>query len=135
MRESIISLIFLLLIFSGFPAFAGNDSTQNFNDPAKPIMVGKTESVFTINLKSNPTTGFSWFLVGYDRNLIQPVGHKYYAPDVKLIGAGGYEKWSFKVKPAGFIVPQVTNIHLAYTRPWSLEDYKPVTFKVVTHDS
>jgi inhibitor of cysteine peptidase len=107
---------------------------DNFTDPAKPIMVGKTSSTFTIKLKSNPTTGFSWFLVGYDSNVIKPVSHKYYAPNTKLVGASGYEKWIFKVKPAGFVVPQITKIQLAYTRPWNLENYRPTTFKVVIHD-
>ena len=128
MKLKIILCSILLLLWSIAMA-------DDFNDPAKPIMVGKTAPTFTIKLRSNPTTGFSWFLVGYDSNLIQPISHKYYAPDTKLVGAGGYEKWVFKVKPEAFNVPQVTNIQFAYTRPWNLENYKPTIFKVVIHDS
>jgi len=98
-------------------------------------MIDKSSPTFTIKLKSNPSTGFSWFLTKYDHNLIKAVSHKYYAPDTKLVGAPGYEEWIFKAKPKALTVPQITKIQLAYTRPWNLEAYRTVTFKVVTHDS
>ena len=108
---------------------------QDYSDPSKSIMLDKSSPTFTIKLKSNPSTGFSWFLVKYDNNLIKPISHKYYAPDTKLVGAPGYEEWVFKSKPEALIVPHITKIQLAYTRPWNLEGYRTITFKVVTHDS
>ena len=108
---------------------------DNFSDFKQPIVITKNNPTFFIKLKSNPTTGFSWFLISYDHNLIEPISHKYYVPDTKLIGAGGYEKWIFKVKSAAFLMPQVTEITMAYTRPWNLENYKPIIFKVVINDS
>ncbi|KPJ68204.1 MAG: hypothetical protein AMJ43_01540 [Coxiella sp. DG_40] len=113
----------------------GADTKVVFNSPDKPIMINKSSAIFSIVLESNPTTGYSWFLVKYDSNLIMPVSQKYYPSNTKLIGAGGYEKWTFQVKPMGFVVPRVISIQLVYTRPWDLEDYKPVTFKVVSHGS
>jgi len=124
--KNFIAITILLLICSIARA-------DNFTDPTKPIMVGKASSLFTIKLKANPTTGFNWFLVSYDRNLIKPISRNYYAPNTKLVGAPGYEKWIFRVKPVGFIVPQITNIKLVYTRSWNLENYKPTIFKVVIH--
>ncbi|MCK4609242.1 MAG: protease inhibitor I42 family protein [Gammaproteobacteria bacterium] len=108
---------------------------SNFSNSNKPIPVTKSNPSFSLKLKSNPSTGFSWYLIDYDKNLLQPVRHKYYAPDSKLAGAWGYEEWTFRVKPEGFTVPQVINLQLAYIRPWDVSTYKPTTFKVITHDN
>ncbi len=129
-----ISLLAVLFMLCSITVFGANNKVV-FNSPDKPIMVSKSSATFSIVLESNPTTGYSWFLVKYDSNLIVPVSRKYYPLNTKLIGAGGYEKWVFRVKPTGFVVPQVIFIQLAYTRPWNLENYKPVTFKVVTYGS
>jgi inhibitor of cysteine peptidase len=128
-----ISLFAVLFMISTI-AF-GADPKIVFTSPDKPIMVDKSSATFSIILESNPTTGYSWFLVKYDSNLIVPVSRKYYPSNTKLIGAGGYEKWTFRIKPMGFVVPQVIFIQLAYVRPWNLENYKPITFKVVTYGS
>lgn len=128
-----ISLLTILFLFSMI-TFGANNKVV-FTSPDKSIMVNKSSTTFTITLESNPTTGYGWFLVKYNSNLIVPVSQKYYPSNTKLIGAGGYEKWIFKAKPMAFMVPQVTFIQLAYTRPWNLENYKPITFKVVTNAS
>ncbi len=129
-----ISLLAILFILCSITAF-GAKNQITFNSSDKPIMVNKSSATFSVILESNPTTGYSWFLVKYDSNLIVPVSQKYYPLNTKLIGAGGYEKWVFRVKPAGLVVPQIIFVQLAYTRPWNLENYKPVTFKVVTYGS
>jgi inhibitor of cysteine peptidase len=126
-------IFFLLLSIFLIPQYAFSADQNDFNTPDKTIMVGKNSPIFTIKLKSNPTTGYQWFLTQYDNNLIEPISHNYYAPDSKLVGAGGYEIWTFKVKNAGFAVPQVINVQMAYTRSWNLENYQPTNFKVVTH--
>jgi inhibitor of cysteine peptidase len=123
-------IVFTILLITTSICFA-----KDFTDPSKSIMVDKSSPTFTIKLQSNPSTGFSWFLVKYDSNLITPISHKYIAPDTKLVGAPGYEEWVFKADPRALVVPQITKIQLAYTRPWNLEGYRTTTFKVVTHDS
>ena len=87
---------------------------------AKPVvMVSKDKVEFVIKLKSNPTTGYSWFLRDYDSKIVEPVSHVYEAPtDKKLMGAPGYELWTFKIKSAGFVVPQRTTLRFMYARPW-----------------
>lgn len=83
------------------------------------FLVAATAPQFTIKLKSNPTTGYSWFLRDYDTHLIKLVKHQYVAgANKKMIGAGGYELWTFRVLPAGFIAPQQTLVRLVYSRPW-----------------
>src|SRR3990172_6384423 len=87
------------------------------------------EVVFSIVLHSNPTTGYLWVLKNYDSNLISPVSRKFYPPvNKKLMGAPGYEKWTFRVKPSGFIVPQLTGITLIYLRPWDEQGAQVINF-------
>lgn len=112
-----------------------NNSEKNiaYSDPQKPILVKKPQPLFSITLQSNPTTGFLWSLKGFDANTIKPISRTYYPPQKNgLIGRGGYEKWLFSVKPAGFVVPQTTTITLIYARYSELEGAQVSNFKVVT---
>lgn len=108
------------------------DKKIEITDPQKTIVVKASNPNFVITLSANPTTGYSWSLKSYDSDLIKPVSRKYYPPQTKLLGAGGYEKWVFAVKPAGFIVPQITNVTLIYSRSWELQGAQASNFKVVT---
>jgi inhibitor of cysteine peptidase len=108
----------------------------SFTDPSKSIIVKKSKPEFTIVLKSNPTTGFSWLLKNYDVNLMVSVENKYFSPKAeKMVGAPGYEMWTFRVKPSGFVVPQTTHITLVYARPWTEKGAKVTNFKVVTSNA
>ncbi len=101
----------------------------------KPIiMVSSDKPSFVIKLKSNPTTGYSWFLREFNSSLVEPVKQHFEAPtDKKLMGAPGYELWTFRAKPAAFLVPQQTTIRFVYARPWEAADNSTqVVFKVTT---
>ena len=122
----------LLLIVIGADA----ETKVVFTDSSKTIVVKQSEPIFSIILQSNPTTGYSWALKNYDASLILPVSNKFYPPtNKKLMGAPGYEKWTFRVKPSGFIVPQLTNITLIYLRPWDEQGAQVINFKVVTNNA
>lgn len=98
------------------------------------IEVKRTDPNFVIELRSNPGTGYSWFLSRYDHELVQPVKKEYEASNKKLVGSGGKERWFFRLKPKAFIVPNILTIEMVYARPWSLEDApKSKTFKIVAH--
>lgn len=95
------------------------------------IVVSRTTSLFTIQLKSNPSTGFSWFLREYDSNLITPLKHSFVKATNNLLGAPGYEIWTFKAKLSGFIVPTQTTLRFVYTRPWQgIDGSSGVIFRV-----
>jgi inhibitor of cysteine peptidase len=100
----------------------------------KPIVMVTTDNPeFIIKLKSNPTTGYSWFMRDYAANLIEPVKHEFLPPNNKLVGAPGYELWTFRARPDAFIVPQQTTIRFVYARPWEASDTTTqVIFKVTT---
>jgi inhibitor of cysteine peptidase len=98
------------------------------------ITVSAAQPTFSLKLKANPTTGFLWFLRDYDASLVTPVSHQYEKPDSKLMGAPGYDIWTFKMKPAAFIVPRQTTLRMIYTRPFSNENPTPVLFSISTVD-
>ena len=114
-----------------------NDNSINvFTNDKTNIVIAATQPVFILKLKSNPTTGYSWFLREYDASLISPLKHSFQAPDKKLIGASGFELWTFKLKPQAFVVPHQTMVRMVYMRPWQGTDNSTqVIFRVTTQES
>jgi inhibitor of cysteine peptidase len=104
-----------------------------YNEDNTTIQVTKQNPTFTIKLKSNPTTGYTWFLREYSTKMLTPVKHNYEVPQTKLIGAPGYELWTFRVNQEAFIVPQMLTVRLIYARPWKSADAgTQVVFRVMT---
>lgn len=116
-----------------------NQVTQADNDKylysqdKENIIVTADHPEFTLKLEANPSTGYSWLLREYDANLIQPVKRVFKKNDKKLLGAPGSEFWTFRVKPAGFVVPQLTTLRMVYARPWQgAESSTQLLFHVTT---
>lgn len=85
------------------------------------ITVASVQPQFVIQLNSNPTTGYRWFLQQFAHDLVQPLQHKFIAAtDKKLIGAPGVERWTFAVLPAAFVVPQQIILSFVYARPFEI---------------
>lgn len=131
-RAIIIAFMLLLNLSCMNINVMANPENIAFSDPQKPIIVKKSQPLFSITLQSNPTTGFLWSLKNYDSAIIKPIRKIYHPAKTTLIGRGGYEQWTFAVKPAGFVVPQTTNITLIYARYSELEGAQLSNFKVVT---
>lgn len=108
-----------------------SNNKTDFNDPAKPIVVQKTQPEFTVRLKSNPTTGYSWFLKTYDAKYLKPIDHKFIPPQRRMPGAAGYQEWVFAATPAAFKQTITTHVRLVYRRPWEKKTVQDVTFKVI----
>jgi inhibitor of cysteine peptidase len=127
-------LLTAMMVSSACAAGAPAKEEGVYTEQNTAIVVSPAKPQFEIKLKSNPTTGYSWFLREYNSELLTVVQHKYVtATDKKLMGAPGYETWIFQVKPAGFIVPQQTLIRMIYERPWeSQETPTQQLFKVAT---
>lgn len=96
------------------------------------IIVSPKENTFTLKLKSNPSTGYLWFLRDYDLNLITPIKHVYEKPNSKMMGAPGMDIWTFEVKPSAFNFPRQTVLRMVYARPFSSENMTPVLFTIST---
>jgi inhibitor of cysteine peptidase len=76
---------------------------------------------FTIELKSNPSTGYSWEMSGTpDKGVAVFVQKEYAQSDSGLVGAPGAEHWSFRAVGSGR-----TTIDFRYIRPWE-KSGKPV---------
>lgn len=106
---------------------------QIYTEDKQSIMVSADHPEFTLKLKSNPTTGYSWFLRDYDPDMMTPIKHSFEGTTPKLMGSPSYELWTFKVKPTAFVVPQETVIRMVYTRPWETNDGSTqIVFRVMT---
>lgn len=107
-----VQILLLLYVFFSRLVYAGQDVAQlTLNVPT-----GKTQ--FSIQLASNPTTGYKWFILNYDKQL-QLTSHVYLPPQNNRIGAGGNEIWNFKILNLPL---QKTVIHFQYARPWNRQD-------------
>lgn len=127
-------LAILLFISVYLPVFAAQ-TTPVFTSHEKPIIVTPGNPTFNITVPSNPSTGYSWKLAGYDKFIFEPVSHKYIAPsNTKLMGAPGYEIWTFKaIYPTTykFRVNQVGHVRLQYVRPWEKKNAPVTSFVVI----
>jgi predicted secreted protein len=104
----------------------------NYSTAAKPLVLNMSKaSEIKVYLKSNATTGYSWFLAddSYAERLTA-VDRKYVAPTTKLMGASGYEVWTFKAKNNSPLVPAITKINFAYARPWEANPAKNLVITV-----
>lgn len=100
----------------------------------KPYIVLKAnQPEMTIRLKSNPTTGYSWFLHDYNYHLFTPKKHTFEPAGTGLMGAPGYETFTFKIERAAYVVPHEGNIRFVYSRPWQgIESGSFIVFHVAT---
>ncbi len=110
-----------------------NSTSLVLTDVTKPILLSPGQKTLIINLQSNPTTGYSWFLKGgYDHNFILIHAHQYLAPSSKLIGAGGVDQWVFDVNPEIFVAPISTTLNFVYKKPWENTDAKTLAVEVIS---
>jgi inhibitor of cysteine peptidase len=62
------------------------------NDTSQTVTLLKE---FSVSLPSNPSTGFGWKIVSYDRQFLQLLRHRYQKPAQPRPGAGGQEFFDF----------------------------------------
>ncbi len=72
---------------------------------------------FVVTLPANPTTGFQWSIVRFDKNLLTLRSSNYERPKTNLIGAGGQMHFTF-TRQKGKSYPESTVIVLKYARSW-----------------
>jgi inhibitor of cysteine peptidase len=101
----------LLLLGFSMMAYANDNLTLNVN-------VDKPG--FEVTLPANPTTGFQWSVVHFDKNLLTLSSSNYERPNTNLIGAGGQMHFTFMLQK-GKSYPERTEIVLKYARSWEPE--------------
>lgn len=95
-------------------------------DPAQPIEV-QAGDVFHIVVDSNPSTGYTWKIVG-ELSGVESVSSEYTADEPVIPGSGGVDVWTFNAVSAG-----QTQITLGSFPPGAdvTEPAQTVTFNVV----
>jgi inhibitor of cysteine peptidase len=81
---------------------------------------------FSLALRQNITTGYSWQVVSHGEPAVEQVGEGAFAPDTSLHGAGGTVTFHFRAVAVGR-----GELSLVYTRPWE-KDAKPADTFAVT---
>lgn len=74
---------------------------------------------FSLALRQNITTGYSWQVVSHGEPAVDQVGESAFAPDSSLHGAGGTVTFHFRAAAEGR-----GELRLVYARPWE-KDAKP----------
>ena len=115
------TLLTSLLLLCSFGVFAM--STMSMTVSAK-------KKEFSVQLPANPTTGFQWSLINFDKKLVKMTSKKYIVPKTNLIGAGGKMVFNFAlVRRKSY--PQKTQITFVYARGW--EKNTSSTKQVIIH--
>lgn len=81
------------------------------------IKVNNNASSFVVSLDANPSTGFQWSVVHYDKTLLTLNSSQYQMPKTKLIGAGGQMLFTFGLNKDQ-TYPEKTNMQFKYARSW-----------------
>ncbi len=100
----------------GLTIFSGCDTTGDVvledKDDGRAIELKMDQSI-VLRLEGNPSTGFTWEVVGMDDSVIKLIGEVDFEPDSDLIGAPGV--LTFRFDP---VEPGQTDLELVYRRPW-----------------
>ncbi len=113
--------------------FSLTASAKVYEDYSQPIVLTKNNPTFTIELDSNRTTGYSWYLISDSSDFLTLDKHGYFRPEGSKIGAGGKQQWTFTVKADAFTAPMMLAIKFIYARSWDMEkDVKYAVFTVLT---
>nr|WP_226905636.1 protease inhibitor I42 family protein [Legionella antarctica] len=83
--------------------------------------VDASQSSFVVQLAANPTTGFQWKVVKFDKKLFSLLSSHYKKPQTNLIGAGGEMFFTFTLNK-GKSYPAKTNIVFKYARSWEADN-------------
>lgn len=95
------------------------------------IDVNKNQSSFEIVLPANPTTGFQWSVLSFDKDLLALNSSVYKGPDSALIGAGGHMSFTFGLNKKK-AYPKTSLLEFKYARPWEKKSSGRIQ-KVVVH--
>ena len=102
----------LPIVFRLF-SISGNSAVQSEFE----YSVSANQNMFSVNLNSNPTTGYQWILTSYDKYLLKLNASQFMASKSRLLGASGVTIFNFSVLE-GVKRPQATVIKFVYRRPW-----------------
>lgn len=120
---AVVSALCSCALFGGSPAHY--ELTEK--DSGRTLNLDKGDT-FTIQLTSNPTTGFQWKFdaAPFDKQVMSIREDKFIQPDTQLCGAPGKRSLSFQAEGAGR-----TGLRLIYVRPWEKDRQPAKEFSLV----
>jgi inhibitor of cysteine peptidase len=112
-------LSFALAAVGLFTASVWAESTRlTARDNGRTVAMRKGTE-FSLALRQNITTGYSWQIVSHGEPAVEQVGESTFVPDSSLHGAGGTVTFRFRAAAEGR-----GELKLVYTRPWE-KDARP----------
>ena len=112
MKKTLLVSIGLFLTMLLFTSCGGGTQIIS-EDAAGQTVTVKTGETIAINLKGNPTTGFSWQMLDLNTAILVQQGDPAYKADSSLIGSGGMYTYTFKAAGAG-----TQTLVFNYARAW-----------------
>lgn len=109
-----------------------------YTEKMTTITPNAAQPAFIVELKSNRTTGYSWFLETYDPTYLEVLDHRYVPSKSMVAGAGSVERWMFRLTDEALAVqhPIFVTLAYAYKRPWEKDmEPKRVIFQVMVRGS
>lgn len=108
-------------------ASVANAAVPVLTEKNQKLQVTPSQNQFSVQLKANHSTGFSWVWQNPDPRLTV-ISHTYVKPGRAAMGAGGYELWTFQVNQRAFQAKQQFNLTFVYQRPWNKKTVKTQSF-------
>ncbi len=96
---------------------------QSVDDPTWAIRVA-VDGTFAVELKGNPTTGYTW-QADIDPQYLELIDQEF-EPRAEGVGAGGWEVFRFRALQVG-----ATQLTFVYRRPWGGPPQDQRHFRVV----
>lgn len=100
-------VVFFLLLLSPLHA-----EPLTIADNGRTLKLEQNEEL-TIQLQGNPTTGYGWYVLSCDKQMLRQDGETEYDSESTLLGAGGLYTFTFQT-----VTPGETILTLVYHRPW-----------------
>jgi inhibitor of cysteine peptidase len=90
-----------------------------------PALTVRRGNKFKIELQSNPSTGYSWHLLFYNKNILKLLSSEFEAKTENQIGTAGKQRFNFEATKKG-----TTSIKLVYKRAWEISTMKSKEFSI-----
>jgi predicted secreted protein len=81
------------------------------------------DAVITVNLCSNPTTGFEWECEITGEDVLEVTSHDFVPPEGDVVGAPGMDVWTFTAIGEG-----EAEVRMEYNQPWEDGEKEEWTF-------
>ena len=114
-RKWVILLGTILICGCGGVVLSGEKRDAQYSEMTRDIQT-KVGEVFTIRLKANETTGYTWQgNESFDRSYLELTESSYHPDQPERTGSGGEQRYTFKALQTG-----TSRINLTYKRSWEV---------------